>query len=94
MQETVILNVSCIETENEIACECFVENPCNSKRVSKAIIAISNESDVPETQHMQETDILNVPCIETENEIAKYNSLHDQYLKLVYNCITLLFLIF
>ena len=57
--------------------DCFVESPWNSKRILKAD-AVPTVSDVSEMQHIHETDILNVPCIEMENEIAKYNSLYDQ----------------
>lgn len=71
------------------ASDCFVKSPWSSKRVLKAN-AIPNVSNVHEThneRHIQEMDVLNIPCIETENETAKYNSFHDQYLNLVYNCL-------
>ena len=51
------------------ASDCFVGSPWSSKRIL-SVTAIPNVSYVCKTQHMQETDIINVPGIETENETA------------------------
>ena len=61
------------------ASDCFVGNPWSSKRILSAT-AIPNVSYTCETPQLQEMDILTIPVIQTQNETATYNSLHNQYL--------------
>ncbi|XP_020299063.1 THAP domain-containing protein 1-like [Pseudomyrmex gracilis] len=60
--------------------DCFVESPWSSKRILKSN-AIPNVPHILETRHMQEKDILNVPCIETKNKTANLkNKCEDESL--------------